>query len=605
MVSAQQARVRKFAAPLSGTAVLRNVESKYDAQVFNLEAPSPDGDDEKAELQQIKERITELYPYRKLPKTNAKSTAAASPVVLASFKADSFPGIPPDNYMAISATNQAISVINSSITTIDGSTGQINTRTSLYDFSASTGLSGQNDYRYDPKVIYDPEADRFITVILNGINAYNWIIFGFSQTNDPAGAWNFYKFYGDYDNDTTWFDYPTIAITHNEIFLSGNKILFNGSWQAGFRQSVIYQVRKSDGYSGAAQLTYNLWDSIAFNNNIYLRNIFPVKGGAGPHGPGMYFLSNRNFDIQNDTVLLLKVTDTIGGSPALNVTPLESNLSYGVPPNARQDSSYDPNMSRLATNDGRILGAYVENDEIQFVSASINPSTGSSGVYVGKITSVLNSPSLTASMFAIDTIDFGYPNISYTGNQGGNTSIISFNYSGPHTFPGIGAIYYDGTQFSNLLKVKQGDSVIRVQFDLQRWGDYTASQPVYGSIGKVWISGIYGRKNRAYGLQIAQLGTSAFAGIGEKKQTAIATKTYPNPAWQYIQIEFETPREALVDFAIYDMQGKLVDRLKLCKCKKGRNILQFNIAALAAGNYILTGTDEKGAVLMTDKFTRQ
>jgi hypothetical protein len=608
--NAQQARVKTYTAPLAGTSVLRDVDDKYGMKVFSAAPHQPDGNAEAMRLAEIKKEIARKYPYRKKNVTGNKSSQALSPVVLSSFKADSFPGLPPDNYMAISQNNAAISTINSSIAVLDATTGMMAQRKSLYSFTSSVGLPStfnNVNYRYDPKVMYDPEADRFITVILNGVNQHNWIIFGFSQTNDPTGGWNFYKLYGDYAADSTWFDYPTIAMTHGEFFLTGNKITYNGSWQAGFRQSVIYQVRKEDGYNGAAAITYNLWDSIALNNNMYIRNIFPVKGGAGPHGPGMYFVSNRNLDVQNDTILLLKVTDTIGSTNTnLTVTTLQSNLSYGVPPDARQDTSTFVNVGRLTTNDGRILGAYVENNEIQFVSTTVDPVTGSSGVYHGTITDVLNNPAVTANIFSIDTIDFGYPNISYAGNQGSNTSIISFDYSGPHTFPGLGAIYYDGTQFSGLLKVKEGVNVIDEMAGLQRWGDYTGSQPYYSTIGKVWIEGIYGRADKQYGLWMAEIGTNAFTGLNNnQKVTASERSVYPNPALQFIQLEFTMATESVLEFTIYDMQGRKVDKMNSDLCKKGKNKIQFNIASLAPGNYILKGTDAKGQTMMSDKFIKQ
>ena len=609
--SAQNARVKTYTTPLAGKVVLGEIDDKYAAEVFSLEAPSPDGNLDKIRLAEAKRQVAEKYPPRKLLDIDAyaKSTAAPSPVVLSSFKADSFPGIPPDNYMAISQDKKAVSVINNSITVINAQGGQITNKVSLYYFTLPAGLLNQGinqyNYKYDPKIMYDPEADRFITVILNGTDQYNWIVMGFSQTNDPAGGWNFYKFYGDYAGDSTWFDYPAIAMTHDEIFLTGNKIKYDSSWIAGFDQSVIYQVKKSDGYSGATNLTYNLWDSIAINNNINLRNIFPVKGGAGPHGPGLYFLSNRNFDVQNDTILLLKITDTIGGNPNLTVTALQSNIPYGVPPNGRQDTVSFTGVDKLATNDGRILGAYVENNEIQFVSATVETASGASGIYVGKITNVLTSPSVTASIFSVDTLDFGYPNISYTGNQGANTSIISFDYTGAHTFAGLGAIYYDGTQFSDLVKVKEGVSVIDMMTGLHRWGDYTGSQPYYSNIGKVWITGIYGRSDKRYGIQMAELGTAAYANVDSKPKAEPAPGIYPNPALEYVYIEFSVPDKTVVDFFIYNMQGKQVDKIKSANCKKGKNLLQFNTGALPPGNYLLKGTSLKGELILTEKFTRQ
>ena len=598
---------KRFVAPLAGTVVLKDVEDKYNAQVYNLEMPEPDGDKENNELEGIKAKIHKLYPPRTADRKNsaaAKTTAAQQPVISRAFVADSLGGIPPDNDMAINKNDQAVSVINSNIAVLNANTGIMNYRKALITFSVSVGLNGgpsSPNYRYDPKVMYDPENDRFICVMLNGTNQSNWIVFGFSQTNDPTGAWNFYKLYGNYGNDTTWFDYPTVAMTHNEFFLCGNKLVYNGSFQTGFVRSVIYQVRKADGYAGNP-LTYQIWDTVNYGGRP-IRNLYPAKGGAGIKGPDQYFVNVRNVDIQNDTVFLIKVPDTIGSvNHTLTVTPLVSNLNYGVPPNGRQK---DPTVP-LATNDGRVLGAYVEGNQIQFVTASVVTPTGASGVYHGIINNYNTTPTVTASMFTIDTLDFGYPNLSYAGNTGGNNhSIISFNYTGPTTFAGLGAIFYDGTQFSDLLKVRQGDSLIKVLTGDQRWGDYTGSQPDWNNIGCVWIEGIYGRKARDYGNYMARLRSPFFTAVAEETPAATDHKLYPNPTWQYIKVEFTLKHTAEVNFMIYDAAGKMVDKLTSSKCEEGRNIIQFNTSSLPPGMYFLKAQDNSGKSLMSKSFVRQ
>ena len=603
--SATGQHAKRFTTPLAGTVVLKDVEDKYNTQVYNVEMPEPDADDEQGKLQEIKKYIAEHYP-RKDRHLAAKATAAQPPVVVRSFVADTVPGIPPDNSMAISAAAKAVSVINTTIAVLDGNTGQMLYRKGLYDFSIATGLvntlTNHNNYRYDPKVIYDPEADRYICIMLNGTNQYNWIVIGFSKTNHPDSTWNFYIFYGDYTADGSWFDYPAISITHDELFFTGNKVGYNQPWQTGFRRSLIYQVRKQEGYNGDTALHYQIWDSITHNGN-FIRNLYPVNGGATIHGPEQYLLSNRNFDVQNDTVFLIKVPDTIGSQDSiLTVTPLQSDLSYGVPPEARQ---LPPNDS-LATNDGRILGGFFEGNEIQFVSTSLYTANGASGVYHGKISNLSTSPSVHGEILTIDTLDFGYPNISYAGITAGlNNAIISFNYSGPAKYAGMGAFYYDGSQYSPMLDVKQGDSIIRAVAGLQRWGDYSGSQPDWNMPGVVWVEGIYGLKTRRYGNYMAKLAAPFVASVTQHEKPQASAQLFPNPAWQFMSVAFVVPREEFINFAIYDMQGRLVDNLLQAWCKEGKNVVQFNIAPLSPGTYFVKGMNTKGEVVLTNRFIRQ
>lgn len=604
---AQQARVQQFRASLCGSVVMRDVDDKYNAQVFPLEMPEPDATAEQEILRKVKAQIAKQYPHR-ADAARKTSSSVPQPSVTVGFIADSLPGVPPDNYTAVSKANKAVSVLNTDIAVHDASTGAYSMRKGLMSFSLSVGLNNpigsNNNYRFDPKVVYDPNADRFICVMLNGTNQYNYIVLGFSQTNDPTGTWNFYKFYGDYTHDTTWFDYPAIAITQNEFFLTGNKITYDSSWQAGFRQTLIYQVRKQDGYNGDTALTYQVWDNIKYNGNS-IRCLHPVNPGDALMGPSQYFLSNRNFDVSNDSIFLVKVPDTIGGSSALTVTPLVSSLSYGAPPDARQpDTSYT-----LATNDGRILGGFIRGDEIQFVSTSVNPATGASAVYHGVISNVSTSPSVTGRMFGIDTLDFGYPNISFAGNiYGLNQSIISFDYSGPHTYPSFGAILFDGSNYSDMLTIKSGDSSIYYAGILpqkeQRWGDYSGSQPDWNSVGSVWVDGIYGRPDYKYGNYIARLTSPYNEGVATTPKAA-PSNVFPNPAWEFVQFEFNVAAEQGFSFIICDIQGRVVDKVLDRFCPEGKNIIRFNIAPLAPGTYFLKAIGQKGENIEVHSFVRQ
>jgi hypothetical protein len=369
---------------------------------------------------------------------------------------------------------------------------------------------------------------------------------------------------------------------------------------------VIYQIRKSDGYAGAANLGYRLWDSVNYGG-APIRNIFPVKGGGSIKGPAQYFLSVRNMDATNDSVFLIKLPDTIGAAGnAISITALKSNLIYGFPPNGRQLNT----TIKLQTNDARVLGAFAEGSEIQFVSTTVEPATGADAIYHGLIANYATAPTVQASYITVDTMDFAYPNISFSGTHGGlNTSIISFDYSGPQHFPGVGAVMWDGTAHSPLLKVKTGDSSIHVLNDtLQRWGDYTGSQPQWNLPGYVWIVGMYGKYNRGYSDWMAQLRSPFVAGVGiapAANTTGAPAMLYPNPAMRYVRLRFSLNEDALLHFALYTMSGSLVDAVLDAHCSEGENEIQFNTAPLAAGQYLLKGIGTNGHTLVTKTFVKQ
>jgi hypothetical protein len=605
---AQQARVRQYTAPLAGTAALRDADDKYNASVYNLEAPDVEHNADKKRLREIKQQVEKAYPRKASPSLHKKTSAVLKPTVTIGFIADTLSGIPPDNYCAVSNGDKAVAVMNSNIAVHNATTGAYLTRKALLPFSTAVGLpsspSGTN-YRFDPKVVYDPEADRFICVMLNGVNQYNYIVLAFSKTNDPTGEWNFYKFYGDFAGDTTWFDYPAIAITKNEFFLTGNQIKYNQSWQAGFKETLIYQFRKADGYNGSTVLSYQIWDSIRYNNRP-LRCLYPLNPGDQITGPEQYFLSNRNFDMSNDSIFIVKVPDTIGsGNTAFTVTPVISNLPYGVPPNGQQ-----PDTSKtLATNDGRVLGGFYRGDEMHFVSTSVNPANGASSVYHGIISNFKTAPTVFARLISIDSLDFGYPNVSFAGSAHGiNHAIISYEFSGRSTFPGYGAVFFDGSEYSDMLVIKSGDNSIRLLSGKeQRWGDYSGSHTDWDAIGAVWTVGIFGRRDNRYGNYMARLASPFYTSSVPEAGTihAQASKLFPDPAWEYVNFEFNVSKPQYFTFGVFDVSGKMVDQVLATYCKAGRNLIQFNVAPLAPGMYLLKAMGNEGEVIPVHKLIRQ
>ena len=459
-----------------------------------------------------------------------------------------------------------------------------------------------NDYRYDPKIIYDPLEDKFICIMLNGVNAANYIVIGFSQSNDPKGNWNFYKFYGDYKGDTTWFDYPAITISKSEFYFTGNKLGFNTSWQAGFKNSVIYQIKKADGYAGQT-LNYKIWDSIYYQGKP-IRNLHPVKNGSSISAATPYFLSNRNFATQNDTVFLIRLTDTLNSANAsMQINPLKSNLAYGVAADGRQkDTAYS-----LATNDARILGAFKEGDEIQFVNTSINPSNGAASIYHGTIQQVSSNPSIQAQLLSIDSLDMAYPNISYFGVNNGNiVSVINCNYSGPRTFAGMHALISKSGQYSDWTNIKKGDSnIVVLSAKQQRWGDYTGSQIDWNFPGNAWVIGIFGNAKRGYGNYMARLSSPYNVGIPPLVANKINAISYPNPCYQFTAIDFTLAASAILNFDMYNSNGQLVGHLLTQFCEEGQNRLQFNIGYLSAGIYHLIVTNANGVPLIKEPILKQ
>ncbi len=570
----------------------RNFGPDYFTAMYSLEMPAPGSGSYRSYLIGLKEK---LYAGRSFPGLTGFRSSETIPVpdTIAGFNGNPMgTGVPNDNDIAISNNGIIVSVINSSIYIFDQS-GTTLGSFSLETFADTLNLTGD---KFDPKVLYDPHHDRFIIVFLNlvfGDEANNThIVVAFSQTNDPMGSWNLYALPGNPKNNDTWTDFPMMAITEGELFITGNSIIPGEPWQTGFFETLIWQMRLDSGYAGG-DLSAIFWDNLTFDG-MPIRNLCPVKGGSTVYGPNLYLLSNRNFAESNDSIFIVEITGTLEDAATTAVIDLAlTDVNYAVPPQARQynDHTFD-------TNDGRILGAVMENGWIQFVSNTLDTATGFSGIYHGFIANLDGERTITGHIIGDDTLDFGYPNISYSGRyENDDQCIIVVNHSAPEVYAGMSAFFYNQGEYSERLHIKSGETYVNVISGYyERWGDYTGSQRKYDAPGNVWVSGTFGKTqdlgpftNRINATWISNLRSS-----DSMPPAAVNTipalnnfNVYPNPADTYFETTFYLSKPGKVQCSIYDMQGKLVKTLVSKNAPAGNTKLTFSTEPLQSGTYIL------------------
>lgn len=534
------------------------------------------------------------YPSLKEAGTTQSQSVTLLPIIKGmSFMGNAF-GVntPNDNDMAISDSGIVASVINSSFFVRDTRGNLPTNNKSLAVFTGSNINKGQTCF--DPKVQYDPKADRFVFVCLMGfVDTTSRVVLGFSQTNNPAGTWNLYTLPGNPLNNSLWTDYPMIAMTENELFLTVNLLTNNSSWQTGFVESIIWQLKKDSAYAGLP-LSSVLHHNIKYNG-ASIRNLCPVKGGSKLYGPNMYFLSNRNFASQNDTVFLVNVTNSItAGNTTVTVKPLVSNQPYYFPPDGRQSLA----SQSLATNDSRNLGAFYENNKIQYVHNTNNPTNNHVSVYYGIIDNPASaSPSVSGYIIPNDSMDFAYPNISYAGlSSTDDMAMISFDHSSDKVFGGCSAIESDAKgNFSPVLRIQNGTTYVNLlTSNLERWGDYSGSQRKYNSKdGDVWMSGYYAYSNGSYphahAAWVSQLITDRnYVGIKTVQAAkSIEATIFPNPSNTFFSVSFDLKNPEYLSFDLYDVSGKKIETLLKDWVKVNQNTFSFNTKDLDKGVYIL------------------
>lgn len=577
----------------------RPLAGEINPEITNRVLPKPHPGTDQATIDAAKQ---ELNRYRlRSGKSNATSRIqnADPPLMLRNFIGNAFNGyVPNDNDLALSNDENVCSVNNTTIWSRDLVSNTTYGSFNLHTLTSSLGLAQEE---FDPKVLYDPNSNRFIMVCLNGFtDTTSNILVGFSQDSTSHNNWNFYALAGNPLNNNLWTDFPMMTVTDDELFITVNLLYNDSTWQAGFNQTVIWQINKNEGYTGSTLNPLMHYD-IKYNNQP-LRNLCPAKGGSTLYGPNQYFLSDRNFTVDNDTIFLVEVSGAINTPPpTVTVTPLVSNLGYRMPVNAIQ-----PSADSLIVNDARILGAFYENDKIQFVLNTTDTATGQVSIYHGVIDAVSGTPALTAAIYVNDTLDLAYPNIAYAGiSPTDNRAVISVLMSSSTLFPGTSAFKYDGNGvYSPLTFVKVGLSYTNMLAGNERWGDYTGCQTRYNIPGHVWVNGSYSLVNHTTRTWIAELTVTSGVSVPEISQPLAAVKIYPSPAEERISLDFNKATDGRIIINLYNAQGKLVKKLYEGGITSGENSFSFNIISFAPGSYQVVIADGLGKKIATKQFIK-
>lgn len=561
--------------PLAGVIVARDLVDDWDPYMKTVKkrAYKVGMDERKVKLKELKaeaERKRDEAEAKGNIWANHKTSGGNPPTVGTAFFGNLYGGgDPADNAIAISEGGKIMSGNNTRFHMYDDNGAQTSSSTLI---SWAQGANLPSFGSSDPWCEYDPIADRFVGVFISGFNpSQSRVVVGFSQTNDPSGAWNLYTINGNVNNMGVWIDYPQVGLGRDELFITGNPFFGGG----GASDAVIWQIEKADGYAGAASLTVQTHLTNGFS-------IHPVEGGVTLYGPN-FFLIESEFGSSN-SIKLYEITNTIANGGVLN-NPISftMNNSYSIPPRADQKNSTED----LRTNDTRIQSSYIENDWMYF---TIN--TGFSGmpaILLGEarlIPSILSFSNFEAHYITEPGRELAYAAVAYGGAQepsGRNQTFITTNYAGTNYFPGCGAFFFDDDGLSPFADVRPGVNFINAADD--RWGDYADCHNRKNHPGEVWMAHTMGNSATQQRTYIAQLFPPQPVNVESNVQTAADMTAAPNPVRERVMFHFPVDVEGEYNLVIRDLQGRTVGAPIINWLKVGEARVAFNTGHLANGTY--------------------
>ncbi len=291
--------------------------------------------------------------------------------------------IPPDPHCAV-GPNHLLTIVNCSIQWYAKTGGPPQNQQPLGKQTAAVTNAFFNSLNpinalFDPKVLWDQYANRFIVIALEQQSSptqVSRVLLAVSDDADPNGTWYFHAFNAiiTVGATTYWFDYPGFAVDQTAIYMTGNYFPFAGG--AGIA-SRLWIMEKAGFYAGGAAVMnpgspFNAAAASGFPNSTMM----PAQMvGTPPPGVGTYLTLYSGLTtavgaggleflqtIRVDNPLNPVPTFT-GDQAALGDIDIDINLAL---PRGEQPGSINT-ATRIDTGDRRCLEAIWRNGHLYAV----------------------------------------------------------------------------------------------------------------------------------------------------------------------------------------------------------------------------------------------
>ena len=462
------------------------LQKKWDISLSNhgithgSNIPKSKMDSIKLEGRRLMHERDSLFPVLSQEEITEGRNLSITPYVNTSFKGNKYNFLnPPDNNMAVSDDGFVVSVINSSLFFADVN-GAILLEENFSDFFAFLNLNGGY---FDPKVLYDPDEDKFIIAVLNGNTpATSKIVVAFSAASNPMDHWWTYTFNGDPSGSNLWMDYPSIGISTDDIFITGNEYTADRVYS----QVEMYQFGKGPAFKGENIFGVHYFD-IKDAYGVSDFNVVPISYGFdGTIGPGFFLIST---DVSGGTEAMLYYIDNNSSNNPNILTYHVSIPNYYAPFNGNMLGTTD----QINTGDCRMMSGFYGDGIIHFVFDTRGDDFHTKVYYCRLTVADLTTSSI---QIGLQPYEYAYPSIApFSTSETDKSVLISFLRSSSTIYPEIRVAAVDNDMnFDGSHMVKSGKTFVNVEAGtVERWGDYSGISRRHSANGpEVWISGCYG-----------------------------------------------------------------------------------------------------------------
>jgi len=269
--------------------------------------------------------------------------------------ANSFDSVPPDTILA-TGPQHIVEVTNTTIAFFNRATGK---RVFLQDLFAFFAPAGTVHFGFDPVVIYDEIAQRFVVVMADEDDdaVKSYLLYAVSNSSNPQDGFSEMHRIDVTENgntlsETIFADFPKIGWNADVHVITFNGF---GSESEQFDHASVIVIDKStvlDGNNGTFSFNHIDRDPEDFT-------LMPTLMHGAQSGDPMWFVIESASALGSE-VRLVKLTDPLGdqsfSETSIAVDP------YDFPPNAEQPGSGA--LGRIQTNDSSFISAAWRNDHL-------------------------------------------------------------------------------------------------------------------------------------------------------------------------------------------------------------------------------------------------
>lgn len=503
---------------------------------------------------------------------------------------------PCDNAMAISDSGFIVSADNYTIEYYRDTPDSLLQHQLHHTFYGDTLLF---EVPFDPRVIYDHYAKRFILITLTyKDSANNSLIVSFSQNEDPRNGWNHYRLNSDTMDVQQWMDFPTIGMNKNEVFIAGNMVRDNDSGIVGNK---MFQIRKKEGYAGNP-LQYKVWTDILDADGDTAFTLIPLSDGlmSDDYSRGIYLASNKKLETgqSSNRLLWYQVTDSFDAQGVAIVPQwADAGVAYSNPLPALQLGTQE----QILINTSIVQSGFHLNGILNFVYCK--NTNDYSTIVLNRLEVATNTNTRTPWGFSTGSLDYCFPSIAFAGSDtsDGDNIHMCFQRTGASIYPELMAVNYNDGDFaptSTVVKSGSGFIDLKDAGVLERWGDYTSIQRKYDSPNNsCWLAGSYpyGSTPNFWGVAdglntyIAELADSMALATNPSAIAQEEVTLYPNPSDGKFSVQFEG-NHLPIEVRLFDLTGKNIANLS-----KPSGVSQgYDLSDLGSGVFLIRFTYKNG-----------